>query len=93
MHSIQIPDKLWELYGGSPQRMRDTLWQVAFSDANEQELPAAAAEEVENLDRGTEIDLEYSRLCSICRKAMPAGSTAIIRTVNEKKQILHPTCA
>lgn len=72
-HTIQIPDPLWDRWGGSPMAMRDSLWEHA-PNGDKQQL----GQRLEDL--GTWFELKWGRPCSRDGEMMDAGQRVLVRT-------------
>jgi hypothetical protein len=72
MHTIQIPDQLWDLYGGSPEAMRTTLWTAAMNER----LADAKKERTTVHLKGTDIIAQYVTTCPVCGKKIEPGTRA-----------------
>lgn len=84
MHTIQISDELWDAYGGSPQRMRDTLWATVLPQTREETRDADAIvfEKI--------IRLNWATKCSICRAELDEGGEAAYRILADDRR--HIVC-
>ncbi len=71
-HTITIPEALWDAYDRSPSKMRDTLWQAQMGKPSEETPPAAD-------DFETDLVLRWDTRCSVCRKELKVGETAMFR--------------
>ena len=88
MHTIRISDELWDAYGGSPQRMRDTLWAAVLPMSSDSTLPDTIVFE-------KPIKLNLATSCSICRAVeLDEGADAIFRVLaDDRRQIVCMSCA
>jgi hypothetical protein len=81
-HTIQISDELWEAYDASPSQMRDTLWQALLTDGSPGEPDPTTEFE-------TPLVLRWATRCSVCRKQLLEGETAMFRVPDHgPKQII-----
>lgn len=78
MHSITIPDGLWNSYGGSAMAMRDILYTHAPNRINL------------TTDNGTAIKAKYRTTCPVCNKKIEKGSDAMMVELGDSSVAVHP---
>lgn len=89
-HTINIPERLWNAYGGSPQRMRDTLWRIALDGDGLLQLELAPKEEEPAWEYDGEITARFATRCSVCGQKVKEGERVQYRIPSEgPRQIIH----
>jgi len=90
-HTINIPHRLWLAYGQSPQKMRDTLWQVALDGGLQLQLEPAPL--VEPYEFKKLMAAKFDSRCDVCGKAVGKGDPIWYAIPTEgPRQVIHQAC-
>jgi hypothetical protein len=75
MHSIQIPDEIWDAYDGSPMKMRAAL--AHYLMLNKEESPNQSEKDSSKKGARRTLILRYDDWCRGGYEDLPAGTDAV----------------